>query len=127
MEEQERLQQQVDGYKRELAQRVERIQRLEATRDDLLEQVTFQQLQLKQNRQDIQCEVKLREEAETLKKTLERRNADQKNEISELKAMISRLQQEPMVGVFTWRGSFKRAVCLFADRAAAHGCDVYLC
>ena len=99
LEEQQRLQKQVDGYLRELTQRMERIQRLEVTRDDLLEQVSHQQLQLKQNRSDIQLEVRQREELEAAKKLLERKIADQKAEIGDLKSQICRLQQESMVGV----------------------------
>lgn len=54
LEDQARLQQQVDGYARELSQRMERIRLPEATRNKLLKQVSHQQ---KQSRVDIQCEV----------------------------------------------------------------------
>ena len=102
LEDQDKLQQQVDGYARELSQRMERIRLLETTRNELLEQVSHQQLQLKQNRADIQCEVKQREELQALKKSLERKISEQKTEIGELKSQIIRLQLEPMVSVVIW-------------------------
>eukprot|EP00731_Ephydatia_muelleri_P024780 Em0016g1051a len=97
LEEKQMLQQQVEGCMRELTLRMERIQRLEVTRDELLEQVSHQQLQLKQNRTDIQFEVKQREDLEAIKKVLEHKLAGQKAENIELKSQIGRLQQESVI------------------------------
>ena len=97
MEEQERLQQQVDGYKRELAQRVERIQRLEATRDDLLGTVSHLQIQMKQDRDDSKHATSQNEELQRQLEVLNKKSAEQRNKIKELQDEINKLQSKAMV------------------------------
>ena len=94
LEDQDKLQQQVDGYAQELSQRMERIRLLETTRNELLEQESRLHIQLQQYRKDLKKGAKEQEQLAQHVASLRARNA-------ELQSQNNQLQSEAMVCYIT--------------------------